>query len=321
MGWIGDKDMMMQEQNMEQKKTSRYFLIGVTLTLAGGVCWGFSDACGQFLMQQRQVDAGWLVSFRMLAAGVLMLAFSAIRGKSFSSITIMWKRPRTAIHMLLFGVLGMAMCQLTYFTTIGLSNAGTATVLEYLSPAMIMVYAAIRKRKFPGSVKLIVLILALLGTFLLATHGKMGELALSKEALIWGIASAAAYALNSLLPENLMKKYGTIPVVGWGMVIGGVVLSIPYQVWNPRGLFDGATMLALLGIVVIGTLFSYTGYMEGLRRIGAERANLYACIEPVSATAFAVLWLGSDIQMIDFAGICCILLSVTLLSLGAKKEA
>ena len=27
-------------------------------------------------------------------------------------------------------------------------------------------------------------------------------------------------ALNSLLPENLMKKYGTIPVVGWGMVIG-----------------------------------------------------------------------------------------------------
>lgn len=305
---------------MEHKKTSRYYMTGVMLTLAGGICWGFSGACGQFLMQQRQVDAGWLVSFRMLAAGMMMLCFSAGKARSLHVITDMWRKPRTAVHLLIFGVLGMAMCQLTYFTTIGLSNAGTATVLEYLSPVMIMVYVAIRKRRFPGAVKLIVLFLALLGTALLATHGKWGELALSSGALIWGVASAVAYALNSLLPESLMKKYGTLPVVGWGMVIGGAAMAIPCRVWEPRGVFDGASLLCMLGIIVIGTFISYTGYMEGLRRIGPEKANLYACIEPISATFFAVLWLKSDIQPMDFVGIGCILGAVTLLSLRKGQE-
>ena len=305
---------------MEQKRDSRYLTIGILLTLAGGVCWGFSGACGQFLMQQRSVNAGWLVSVRMLMAGLLLLSFSALRGRSVSVITRMWKNPRTALHVLAFGSLGMAMCQLTYFTTIGLSNAGTATVLEYLSPVLIMLWVSLCNRRFPGVRKLIVLALAMAGTVILATHGNLNELAISTEALIWGLASAVAFALNSLLPGKLMDEYGTLPIVGWGMLIGGCVTSIPYRVWEPVGVFDVSTFLALAGILVVGTLLSYTWYMEGVRRIGAEKANLYACIEPLCATIFAVVWLKSDIQVIDLVGFACIILAVSLLSLKEKNS-
>ena len=303
---------------MEQKRDPKFLMIGVLLTLAGGVCWGFSGACGQFLMQQRGVDAGWLVSLRMLLAGSLLLIFSALCAKSVSAITSVWKKKAAALQLLACGVLGMAMCQLTYFVTIGLSNAGTATVLEYLSPVLIMLYLSVRNRQFPGLNKLIVLALALGGTLILSTHGNFGELAISKEALIWGLASAVAYALNNLLPGSLMDDYGTLPIVGWGMLIGGCVTSVPYRVWAPVGTFDAATFLALAGVIVVGTLFSYTGYMEGVRRIGPEKANLYACIEPLSATLFAVLWLKSDIQPMDLLGFACILLAVTLLSLKRR---
>ena len=212
----------------------------------------------------------------------------------------------------------MSMCQLTYFVTIGLSNAGTATVLEYLSPVLIMLYLSIRNRQLPGLKKIVVLILALAGTLILSTHGNFGELAISKEALIWGLASAVAYALNNLLPGSLMDDFGTLPIVGWGMIIGGCVTSIPYRVWAPVGTFDFFTFLALAGVIIFGTLFSYTAYMEGVRRIGPEKANLYACIEPLSATLFAVLWLKSDIQNVDLIGFAAILLAVTLLSVGKK---
>lgn len=303
---------------MEQKRSSRYHMIGVLLTLAGGVCWGFSGACGQFIMQHRGVDAGWLVSIRMLVAGSLLLVFSAVQARSIGAVTRVWTKKSSALQLLAFGVLGMAMCQLTYFVTIGLSNAGTATVLEYLSPVLIMLYVSVKNRRFPGANKLIVLILALAGTVILATHGNLGQLAISKDALAWGLASAVAYALNNLLPGSLMDDYGTLPIVGWGMLIGGCVTSIPYRVWEPVGTFDFAAILALAGVIVIGTLFSYTGYMEGVRRIGPEKANLYACIEPLSATLFAVVWLKSDIQPMDLVGFACILLAVTLLSLKRK---
>lgn len=304
---------------MEQNRSSRFLTIGVLLTLAGGVCWGFSGACGQYLMQHRGINAGWLVSMRMLLAGSLLLIFSGLQARSASYVTRVWKSRRTALHLLAFGVLGMSMCQLTYFITIGLSNAGTATVLEYLSPVLIMLYLSIRNRQLPGLNKIIVLILALAGTVILSTHGNFGELAISREALIWGLASAVAYALNNLLPGSLMDDFGTLPIVGWGMIIGGCVTSVPYRVWAPVGVFDGYTFLALAGVIIFGTLFSYTAYMEGVRRIGPEKANLYACIEPLSATLFAVLWLKSDIQPVDLLGFACILLAVTLLSLRGNK--
>ena len=304
---------------MEKKASSRYLTTGILLTLAGGVCWGFSGACGQFLMQQRGVDAGWLVSVRMLIAGTLLLLFSAAQKRSISAVTSVWKKRRSALHLLCFGVLGMAMCQLTYFVTIGLSNAGTATVLEYLSPVLIMLYVSLANRQRPTVRKLIVLALALGGTVILATHGNLGTLAISTEALIWGLASAVTFALNSLLPGKLMDEYGTLPIVGWGMLIGGCVTSIPYRVWAPVGVFDLSTFLGLAGIIVVGTLLSYTWYMEGVRRIGPEKANLYACIEPLSATLFAVLWLKSDIQPIDLLGFACILSAVTLLSFSKKQ--
>ena len=56
-------------------------------------------------------------------------------------------------------------------------------------------------------------------------------------------------------------------------------------------------------------------FLEGVRRIGPEQANLYACVEPLSATLFAVIWLKSNIQPMDLLGFACILLAVTLLSL------
>ena len=303
---------------MQKNHTSRFMTIGVLLTLAGGICWGFSGACGQYLMQHRGINAGWLVSMRMLLAGSLLLIFSGLQAHSASYVTRVWKNRRTALHLLAFGVLGMSMCQLTYFVTIGLSNAGTATVLEYLSPVLIMLYLSIRNRQLPGLKKIVVLILALAGTLILSTHGNFGELAISKEALIWGLASAVAYALNNLLPGSLMDDFGTLPIVGWGMIIGGCVTSIPYRVWAPVGTFDFYTFLALAGVIIFGTLFSYTAYMEGVRRIGPEKANLYACIEPLSATLFAVLWLKSDIQSVDLIGFAAILLAVTLLSVGKK---
>ena len=290
-------------------------LRGALLTLLGGVLWGFSGTCGQYLLQVKGLTSEYIVPVRLLCGGTLLLLLGVMKqGKGvFDAVR------NDAPGILVFSILGMAMCQYTYYSAIDASNAGTATVLEYLSPVLIMLYVSLASRQRPTVRKLIVLALALGGTVILATHGNLGTLAISTEALIWGLASAVTFALNSLLPGKLMDEYGTLPIVGWGMLIGGCVTSIPYRVWAPVGVFDLSTFLGLAGIIVVGTLLSYTWYMEGVRRIGPEKANLYACIEPLSATLFAVLWLKSDIQPVDLLGFACILSAVTLLSFSKKK--
>ena len=144
---------------------------GMFLTLVGGTLWGFSGTCGQFLMQTKGVTSNWLVPIRLLLAGALLLFICWLKdGRGIFRIWI-----QDAASILIFGILGMSMCQYTYFTAIGASNAGTATVLQYIGPVLILIYLSLRNRKPPRPVELLAIILAVAGTFLLAPHGRPGS--------------------------------------------------------------------------------------------------------------------------------------------------
>ena len=121
---------------------------GMFLTLVGGTLWGFSGTCGQFLMQTKGVTSNWLVPIRLLLAGALLLFICWLKdGRGIFRIWI-----QDAASILIFGILGMSMCQYTYFTAIGASNAGTATVLQYIGPVLILIYLSLRNRKPPRPV-------------------------------------------------------------------------------------------------------------------------------------------------------------------------
>ncbi len=61
---------------------------------------------------------------------------------------------------------------------------------------------SVRNKKVPQRIEMLALVLAVGGTFLLATHGNITNLAISTETLVWGLASAVAMALYNLIPEN-----------------------------------------------------------------------------------------------------------------------
>lgn len=94
-----------------------------------------------------------------------------------------WKNKKDAKDMLLFSLIGMLFMQYGYFLAIGHSNAATATVLQYLAPVMIVIYVSIRYHKMPSFFEFAAVLCALLGTFLLATHGNVKSLSISPLAL------------------------------------------------------------------------------------------------------------------------------------------
>lgn len=53
---------------MEQKKKET---LGTVMAVCGGICWGFSGCCGQFLFETRGAKAPWLVALRLLFAGII----------------------------------------------------------------------------------------------------------------------------------------------------------------------------------------------------------------------------------------------------------
>ena len=57
--------------------------------------------------------------------------------------------------------------------------------------------------------------------------GELDQLSVTPAGLFWGLFSALTYALYIILPIALIKKWGSILVLGVGMVISGVG-AIPF---------------------------------------------------------------------------------------------
>ncbi|WP_312044209.1 EamA family transporter [Anaerotignum sp.] len=298
---------------MERKKEA-----GILITLGGGICWGISGCFGQFLFVEKNITAEWLVAIRLIFAGALliMMGFAIQKGKMLE----VFKNKADTKQLLIFSLLGMLMCQYTYFAAIQHSNAGTATVLQFLNPLIILAVVCVKGRRLPSRVELWAIMAALLGTFLLSTRGDIYNMSLTGTALFFGLSSALGAALYSLLSGGLMRKYGVYVVVGYGMLFAGVIMVPFVRPWNYPILWDTGTILGVLGVVVIGTAVAFSLFLKGVSLVGPFMGSLLGSIEPVTAIVVSVLFLGSVFHPVELVGFILILGTVLGLSFYSRKE-
>lgn len=295
----------------------RQFARGVALTLLGGTLWGLSGTCAQYLIQYKGFAPQWLTPVRLLCAGLLLLLYEL--RKSGIQVFAPLRQRHNFLRLAVFGLFGMAGCQYTYFVAIQHSNAGTATVLQYLGPSIILCFVCMRSRTAPRPQELLGVALSVLGTFLLATHGQLGTLAISGMALVAGLLSACCQAVYTLQPARLMVHFETPVIICWGMLFGGVLLSLALQPWRYTVTLDSRAMLALLVVVVFGTIVAFCTFLQGVRYLGPTTSSLLACVEPVSALIFSAMLFDAHFQPIDWLGFACVLATIFVLALGEKR--
>ncbi len=286
---------------------------GFFYVVFASLLWGVSGVFGQFLIQQRQVSPEWLVSLRLLIPGVILLLWASKKEGS-AKVWALWLRPKNALPMLVYSIAGMMAVQLTFFLAIKHSNAATATILQFLSPVVIAVYLSLRTRKLPKKAAALAIGLALLGTFFLVTHGRLDRLSLSHSALFWGVSSAFVAAFYIMYPSRLIRKWGAQIVIGWAMLIGGVVLSCLYPPWRVSGTWDVYTYAGVFYTVIPGSLVTFYLFLVGVQYIGGSKASILTSVEPLSAAIFSMLLLNVSFGVMDWLGTVCIIATVVLLA-------
>jgi drug/metabolite transporter (DMT)-like permease len=290
--------------------------IGFFNAVLAATLFGVGGTFAQFLFQQRGVNIDWLVTMRLLCAGPVLLLMSASRqGRAIFTI---WRDD--PVPIILFGLIGMMPVQYTYMAAIDASNTATATVMQFTAPAMIAVWLALVGRRWPDKRELAAIALAMLGTYFLVTHGRLGALSITPLALFWGLASAVAAAFNSIQPAQLLRKYGASLVAGWAMLVGGAALAVIHPPWRVEGTWDVSAYAFLAFIILFGTLVAFYLYNKALRAIGAQTTSLLTCAEPLSAAVLSVWWLGVSWGAMDWLGTVCILATIVLLSKEQSEE-
>lgn len=303
--------MQSVEASPASKVTGEHLGKGIAFTLLGGVGWGFSGTCAQFLFANYDVAPTWLVAVRMAMAALMFapLLLVAHRDRELALLRDVPNMATTAVFAL-FGVLACSSC---YLMSIQASDAGTATVLQALNLLIILVVTCIQMRRRPRRKEALGVALALLGTFLIATQGSFTSLAISPQALFWGLLNAGSCALYTLLPARPLAKHGAVCVTGTAIFLCALAANLIYQPWTCMPTLDAAGWLAVVGVAAIGTFGSFLLYVTGVKIVGSLLAGLLASTEPIVACVLSVVWMGTVFSPTDLAGIVLIIAMMFLM--------
>ena len=292
--------------------------VGMGLAIMGALFWGLSGTSVQFLESAKHLNVEWLLEVRLLVAGILTIMIAYMQdGKRIFDI---FKNAKDFGKLLIFGILGIALAQYTYFRAIAISGVGVATVLQYVAPTMIIIYLFLRYFKKPSIPELFCIVLAMVGTVCIVMQEGLDISSFNGEAMFWGLVSAASICVYTLQPIELLKKYGTTSIVGFAMFICGILSVAVFQQIESEAIWDGMTWLGLFTIIILGTVVSFNAYIEGVRRIGAVQGSILSSLEPISAAIFGWALLGNEFTLVGIFGMICIIATVFIIAWDRQRQ-
>ena len=292
--------------------------IGMGLAIMGALFWGLSGTSVQFLENAKHLNVEWLLEVRLLLAGLLTILLSYIQDGI--RIFDIFKNPKDFGKLLIFGLLGIALAQYSYFKAIAISGVGVATVLQYVAPTLLIIYLFLRYFKKPTPAEFCCVLLALTGTICIVSQEGLDISTINGDALFWGLISAASICVYTLQPIELLKKYSTTSIVGFAMFICGILSLAMFQQIDSEAIWDGMTWLGLFTIIILGTVVSFNAYIEGVRRIGAIQGSILSSLEPISAAIFGWALLGNGFTLVGIFGMFCIIATVFIIAWDRQRQ-
>lgn len=293
---------------------------GFAMAIIGAIFWGIGGTVSNKLFKDYSIDVNWLVTIRLLIAGLLLLVIPFL-GRDRSQIISVWKHKKTAFQLIVFGLIGMLGVQYTYMMSINYGNAAIATLLQNLSPVIIIVYLILRQQSTLTKRDVMIVVLALMGCFFLLTNGSFTQLSVSKLAIFWGLLAGVAAAFYTLYAVKFLKKYSSLIIVGWAMIIGGVTMNFIHPAWQVSfSDLNFKAYLYLAFVIIFGTMIAFWFFIASLQNLLPTETSLLGSLEPLSAVLTTVFWLKEPFGIFQWIGTACTFGMLILLSFNKKTS-
>jgi drug/metabolite transporter (DMT)-like permease len=285
------------------------------MVLGAATMWGTSATLARSMFRDHHVPALTVVELRLAIACALLLPWMLWRHRGALRMA------GTEIgYLIVLGIFGVAAVQATYYYSISRLGVGLAILLQYLAPALIVIYEMLLGRR-PSARTLLAVLAAIAGTALLV--GGVDRSALHARPLDWaiGFASAFAFSFYVVYSKRGLSRHEPAAVLLYTFAIACVFWCIVTPPWTiVAARYDASVWLMFLAIGVGSTLLPFSLFYAGLKRLRAEEASVIATFEPVIAVLTAAVFLGEGLQPIQIAGGALVMVATLLSALQAPKR-
>ncbi|MCM1149842.1 MAG: DMT family transporter [Butyricicoccus sp.] len=281
--------------------------------LAAGTLWGFMGVFVRALAKIGISSTG-AIMLRCGLAAVMLAVTILIRDRRLFAVRLrdFWCFIGTGLFSLLF----FSYC---YFTSMDCLDLGTAAVLLYTAPSIVMILSRFVFGEKLTGVKALALGLAFAGCCLVSGAG--ADTQISARGVLLGLGSGLGYALYSIFARLAMNRgYGSLTISFYTSLLAAVGAA---AVWGTgeAALMFASTQNALLCIATAAVTFylPYLLYTSGLEGVETGRASIMASVEPVVATACGILIFHETLTAFSACGTLLVLGAIVLLNVRPRR--
>jgi len=232
---------------------------------------------------------------------------------------------------MLLGSAGIAGSNYFYYLALEKTTVATAIILQYLAPAMVLIYMLARRLQPPTLQRLSGVTMALVGSVLaigltkwgrafpflgLATH----DLRFNAIGVAAGLTAAFSFAFTNVFGRSLVEETDRWRVFVYSMMGAGVmwlIVNPPWKIFAAH--YTPGQWAFLFTFAIASMLVPYSFYFSGLQYLDATKAIVTCCLEPVFAIVIAAVALGETLTAAQIVGIVVTLSATVLIQVPDKK--
>ena len=266
------------------------------------------------------VDAVTVIMYRMLFA----LPFFIAMGLWAERQAMARENPltrRDVIDIVGLGFVGYYLSSYLDFLGLQYITASLERLILYLNPTLVMLLGWVLYKKPIRPIRILAMGVSYCGVLLVLAH----ELTLSGANVALGgvliLASAISYAVYLLYSGELVKRIGSLRLVGWATSVACVCCIAQFLLLRPLSAAAVPVEVLWLGVLnaVVCTVAPVLMVMMAIERIGAALTAQTGMIGPMSTIALGVLLLDEPLNLWIGVGTLLVLSGVFIVSkYGAK---
>ena len=298
---------------MSAEQSRRNAWIGIACVLAGSVAFSAKPVLVKAVYQYG-VDTMTLLALRMLFAAPLFLLMAWWAGRPAVAFTA-----REIAGIIFLGFLGYYLGSFLDLAGLQYISAGFGRLILYLYPTLVLLMSAAFLQQPLRGRQLVSLGLSYAGIALVfSAEAQLGE---SLPLTVWGavlvFGSAVTYATYLVAGSRLVHKFGSMRFSAYASLIAtGFVIAHFMAIRPLQALVVTEEVYGLVAVLaVFATVLPLWLMAEGLKRIGANQVSLVGCVGPLTTMAFAWMFLGETVTLVQLTGAALVLTGVLIITL------
>ena len=221
----------------------------------------------------------------------------------------------------IFGTIGLAGVQLSYYLTIARINIAVALLVQYLGLVAVTAFERYQRRLAVPAQVWVALAMVLVGAVFAVGGYQPALFRVNLPGVMLGLVAAGFFAFYILRASTLARRLDTWTLLLYGFGAGGLLWAAFDVVSGTRLPADWRVwaLMALLGL--LGTLAAHGLFVLALRTIRPSSAGIVATTEPVFAGLITFLVLGDRLQSLQVFGAAVIVAGIIIVQAGSNDAA